>query len=75
MGGYGENFPYGASKYKDENEEQIFEVLAIEPVILLTFENRAFTFSHRSDVYDRREYRLTEFLKRGQYADKFIFGA
>ena len=75
MGGYGENIIYGQSQYKDEGSPGIQEIIGIEPIIIVTFENRAFVFSHRSDSYDRREYRLTEFLKRDQYVDKFVFGA
>lgn len=72
MADYGANFPYGESYYKDEPGGVV--VLAVEPVILVTFENRAYYLSHRKDSYDRREYRVGEFLKRGQFKDKFIFG-
>jgi hypothetical protein len=72
MGDYGTNFAYGESTYKDEPSGT--NILAIEPVILVTFENRAYYLSHRTDDFDRREYRLGEFLKRGQFVDKYIFG-
>lgn len=75
MAGYGENYGYGESQYKDEGAQGLVEFNGIEPIIIVTFENRAFTFSHRTDAFDRREYRLTEFLKRGQYKDKFMYGA
>lgn len=75
MADYGSNYNYGESEYKDEGGGDMTLFAGIEPVILLTFENRAFSFSHRKDTLDRREYRFTEFLKRGLYIDKFIFGA
>jgi hypothetical protein len=53
-------------------ETSPYTCFAIEPVLLLTFENRCFYLSHRKDCRGRREYRLGEFLKRGQYVDKFI---
>ena len=74
MADYGNNYPYGYSNYKDEGDTPAFLFLAIEPILLVTFENRAFYCSHRSDSAGTREYRVGEFLKRGQFADKFIRG-
>ena len=71
MAEFGANFNYGASFYKDEDS---VDVVAVEPVILVAFENRAFYFSHRSDAYGRREYRLGEYLRHGQFCDEFISG-
>jgi len=75
MAGYGSNYKYGESQYKDEGDSGFANYYGIEPIIIVTFENRAFVFSHRSDTLGRREYRLTEFLKRNQYKDKFMIGA
>jgi len=72
MADYGGNFDYGDSFYKDEGVTDVF--YAIEPIVLLTFENRAFYFSHRSNQFDNREYRLGEFLKRNTWEDRFIMG-
>jgi len=74
MADYGANYPYGQSRYKDE-PDMFFEFAAIEPIMLMTFEDRAYYWSHRSRHSGRREYRLGEFLKRGHYVDKFIIGA
>jgi len=71
MAEFGYNYPYGDSFYKDEGEVTINK---IEPVILVSFENRAFYFSHRSDSYDRREYRMGEYMRHGLFVDQFIFG-
>ena len=73
MADYGANLPYGASFYKDEGLATTF--LAVEPLMLVTFENRAFYVSHRSNENDVREYRVGEFLKRNQWVDKFVRGA
>lgn len=74
MADYGGNFPYGESTYKDEGVTQFFD--AIEPILLVSFENRAFYLSHRSRSETlTREYRVGEFLKRNQWIDKFIMGA
>ena len=73
MAAYGANYAYGESSYKDEG--LVVFVGAVEPIILVTIEDRAFYFSHRSRSDDDvREYRLGEFLKRGQWKDKFIKG-
>lgn len=71
MANFGANYAYGGGYYKDDTTVQ---VLAVEPVILVTFENRAFYFSHRSDTFGRREYRMGEYLRHGQFKDEFIFG-
>ena len=74
MAVFGANYPYGESSYKDESLNVDFT--AVEPIMLVTFEDRAFFLSHRSrESDDVREYRIGEFLKRGQYTDKFITGA
>lgn len=71
MAEFGANFAYGDGFYKDDSS---VEVLAVQPIMLVAFENRAFYFSHRSDSFDRREYRLGEYLRYGQHNDEFIFG-
>lgn len=73
MSDYGTNYDYGMSFYKDDGEATQ-SLLAVEPVMLATWENRAFYFSHRSAVTGPREYRLGEFLKYGKFRDEFIKG-
>jgi hypothetical protein len=71
MADFGSNHAYGDSFYKDDDS---VTVLAVEPVLLVAFENRAFFFSHRSDNNARREYRMGEYLRHGQKNDEFVFG-